>query len=39
MKRVFFEVEFESKRGKEKYVVDLDQTNALSAAFGSKLRV
>jgi hypothetical protein len=39
LKRIFWEVEFESKRGKEKYVVDLDPENALANAFGSKLRV
>jgi len=39
LKRIFWEVEFESRRGKEKYVVDIDPKNALAAGFGSKLHV
>ena len=39
LKRIFWEVEFESRRGKEKYVVDLDPEAALTAGFGSKLHI
>lgn len=39
LKRIFWEVKFESHRGKEKYVVDIDPETALTAGFGSKLHV
>jgi len=38
LKRIFWEVEFESRRGKDKYVIDdIDPEAELNAAFGSKL--
>ncbi len=38
LKKVFWEVEFESSRGKEKYVIDdADPEQELNAAFATKM--
>lgn len=38
LKRIFWEVEFESNRGKEKYLIDdIDPEAEINAAFGSKM--
>ncbi len=37
LKRVFWEVEFESSSGREKYVIDDADPKELNAAFASKM--